>query len=186
MYNYAEQVDTICFPVLQQYELISESKPLFSCKITREYSCADTAKVKSVTIFAREFIYLITQQYKTTPALLDRLESDFKSSRTFSIQNLKSIWKDRSSDMLLYIIVLIIYIGWMGLWITIWWKIFWALNLKSFKSSWLSIVFGMVGNILSFFLIAYFAAHDPLMDWLMSFGDFYDVVNDLGSLLGID
>lgn len=170
-YRYAEKIDTICFPLLKQYVVTREEKPLYSWKITREYSYGETERAKTVTIFAREYIYLFFQQYETSSALLNRIEDDFTSSRTFCFQNIKDVWMDRIavntfmsfiSSMLNFAWVLVCLI------ICLWLFIMISSHINN------SIVFFTLITVL-ILLFSYLALHDSFMDWLMSYDTFLKI-----------
>ena len=170
-YRYSEVVDSICFPGLKQLELIKEDKPFYSWKIAKEYSNEESVKIKTITIFAREFVYIFYQQYEKDTHLLDRLEENFKSSRTFCFQNIIAVWLDK--------IAVGLAISWVSSMLNWFWTfgcfiLCLGLSVKvgnKFSNVFLNFTF----MILCILLFSYLALHDSFMDWIMSYGSFLEI-----------
>ena len=170
-YSYAETVDSICFPILKDFKLEKEIKPLYSWKITKEYSYNNSVKIKTVTIFAREYIYIFLQQYVQVPSLLDRMVDDFKSSRTFCFQNIKAVWLDRiaTNTFMVFISIMLNFLWTIGCFIL-------CLALFGKVSDKISNAFlGFTYMMICILLFSYLSLHDSFMDWIMSYGTFLKI-----------
>lgn len=179
-YNYASAIDTLCLKSYFSFSklmLQNESSPFLSSRITRDYQIDEKYKVKTITIYARQYIYLFIQIYDTEPKLLDRLYGDFKSSRTFSIKNLIAKWQDQLSGE---------SSGWSLFWSTLGYAIRCVIATVLF----FLLFFGLpellenknikiprvVTIAIAFFIFTYITLHDYFMDWLMGYGSFIGIV----------
>lgn len=179
-YKYAEKLDTLYYPFLKDLELITEKKPFWANDIIREYSYSgeSNGRVKTVTIFAREYIYTFIQQYNNmTPDLLNRLVYDFKSSRTFCVQNLLATWSDRLCGNDYGIVYNILKWAWFIVCLLF---CLWLINfiIEHIKYS----ICGVICLFLVVILFIYLVLHDSLSDWLMSFGSFGQIPLQLWSM----
>lgn len=179
-YLYACKLDTLCLNVYfssPQVTLLNEEKPFFSNRITREYQIEESYRVKTVTIFARQYIYLFIQVYDTEPELLDRLLEDFKSSRIHGVKNLVAKWQDQLSGE------------------SKGWAIFWNIIGYVVRSSIATVLFYLlffglpeflekknikiptiITILIAFFIFTYITLHDYFMDWIMGYGSFLGII----------
>lgn len=175
-YATAQKLDTIFFPALKEFELKQEKKPWYSCRITRFYSYSDGVSAKTVTIFARQYVYMFCQYYDAAPGLEDRLVDNFVSSRTFCIQNIFAVWRDRLShdnrgwDFVLYFVVGMLILIWElgSLGLSTW-------LIYQLLSSTTKVFLQFSYFILVCFLFAFLTLHDYFADWIMSYGSFWRV-----------
>ena len=188
-YGYAALLDTMIFSNLNYYHLEKEKKPWYSYKIMRDYSYNDTIKAKTVTIFARDYIYVFYQMYSNSPGLEDRLVDSFHSSRTFCINNIIDVWSDRCLGFLgsfRSIVCTIVLFIWtvaclmLCLWLLAHLPDPVISEEKSFsgffdkaKVSTPKVILRCVSFILIVLLFSYLALHDYFMDWVMSYGPFW-------------
>ncbi len=178
-YTYAEELDTLYYPFLKDLVLTYEKKPIFGNKIIREYSFPGdkSSKVKTVTIYAREYIYTFIQQYEVSSDLLNRLVDNFKSSRTFCIQNLLAVWADRlcrKDNGFIY-----------SIFIWAWFIVCLSLCIVLYNYILEHIEYGFRGltcMALVVILFIYLVLHDSLSDWIMSFGSFGEIPLQLYSM----
>lgn len=189
-YGYAALLDTMIFSNLNYYHLEKEKKPWYSYKIMRDYSYNDTIRANTVTIFARDYIYVFYQMYSISPDLEDRLADSFHSSRTFCINNIIAVWSDRyfsflGSFLSVFVDTIAIWIWTFGCFLLCLWLM---IHLpepvisveKSFsgffdkvKESIPKVILWYVLFIAILLLFAYLALHDYFMDWIMSYGPFW-------------
>lgn len=178
-FRFAEEVDTICIPVLQQFSLVEKENPFYSWTITKQYENEDLGKIKTVTVFAREFIYIFYQEYATDTSLLNRLYDDFHSSRTFCFQNIRSVWLDKISTnkFMIFVSIVLNYI-----WIFV--CFFLCLGLYEKTGGNVDNTFIKLTIICIFALIfSYLVLHDAFMDWIMSYGSFKKIPAQLLEML---
>lgn len=179
-YLYACELDTLCLNAYfsaPQVTLLNEKKPFFSSRITREYQIEESYRVKTVTIFARQYIYLFIQVYDTEPELLNRLLEDFKSPRTYSVKNLIAKWQDQLSGESK---------GWGIFWSVIGYVIrcliatvlFYLLffGLPEFLEKKNVKIPTIITILIAFFIFTYITLHDYFMEWIMGYGSFISII----------
>lgn len=170
-YSYFRQLDSLVFDLFPS-DMIKQRDPLFYSKMTREYD-QDGELVRTVAIYARQYVYVFGEQYENEPALLETILNGFKTSRTGCIQNLTAMLQDRLSgekyiwSFLWGTLFALIRLSWCGgiAVILFLFVICPAISKNRF--------FGLIITLLSIFVFFYLTLHDYLLDWLMGFDGFF-------------
>lgn len=136
----------------------------------RIYENNDGTKIKSIAIYARQYIYAFVQVYEDSPDFLNELVNGFKSSRTGCIQNAIAMWADRCFGNHKETFSSTLTSVFLGIWCTAVFLIlllFWGAALRD------NLFWNILVTITCLLLFSFLVLHDYLLDWFMGYDSFW-------------
>lgn len=178
--DFLEIIDSLFFQI-EGLQLISKEWRYLTCKLEKEYDYQGQ-KYYSVCMYAREHTYLFCSNDKS---LLEKVLSDFYSSRRFSLKNYLSFYIQKLESLFDYPKWLNICMMIVSVLINLAWCIIIFLvcliNCPSENPIWF-----IIKTILLLNVFLYLCLHDYYMDWIMGLGSFGDLLFNFFSMFAED